>query len=168
MSETNNHSKKILIIPFILGVIVLIAGIAMIMFGVNKYSEAKEEYRAELAQYEIDYDRWYDEWWNDHTATLNDQPKHPGLEPGFPGVGVVGIVLTVFSIPCVLSGLAPLFAKKAYSQVKDYADSKDSDSNITNNSDLFIDKKTLTCTYCGATIKSDQTKCDSCGASIKK
>lgn len=169
MNETSKHLKKILIIPFILGLIVLIGGIAMVISGINKYSEAKENYQAKLAQYEIDYDKWYDKWWNDHTATLNDQPKHPGFEPNFPGIGVVGIVLTIFSIPCILAGLSPLFVRKTYDKSQDYMDSQNSQSNTTNILDMFIDReKSHICTYCGSTIDASRSKCDSCGARIKK
>ena len=163
---------KISILPLIVGVVMLVAGIIIIVSANNRYSELKKEYNASLAQYEVEYDEWYDKWWNDHTATLNDQPKHPGFKPDFPAWGFVGIVIAVFSAPFLFTGTTTLLVsskKKDNGQQQIANNRQNSNSSSNNFLDLLIgNRKSSLCEYCGAKLLDGSVKCDACGARAKK
>ena len=165
MSNSSKKSRKILMIPFIFGIIMLCGGIFMLVSGINKFSDAKREYREELAQYEYEKDSWL------HNPTHTGMPSHPGFKPNFPGIGWAGIGLLIFSVPVLVVSFTPSFERKVaelHNEINSSIEQRKKDNSL-NLFDLITGKKpNVKCDYCGAIMEDGKTKCDSCGAKIQK
>lgn len=172
--ETTNlgASKKIKTIGFIL----LAIGIVFLIVGIIKYSAYKES-----------YDDWYNRWWIEHTATLNDKPSPPIF------LFIIGGLFTFVSIPVILLGFRPQLTKfglKMSKEVIDYAgeDMTDLGKSAVDVVSPVIDKATddiivpsvskltrsvkttlndsdekMFCKDCGAKIDADSKFCNKCG-----
>ena len=138
MNKTNKNKKAILI-----GIILLVASIVMVVTGVKKYLDAKE-------QYMIDRDNWF--------YHHGQMPSYPNL----PFITFMGFASFFISIPCLVYGLAPSVIKKTKTNLKAMGEE------TGNMLEFFTQKQTRTCTYCGSALEDGKTKCDNCGASINK
>lgn len=80
----------------IVGIVLLLGGITLVVFGsirVNEFNSAHAE--------------WYEKWWTQHTATLEEEPTIlPALAFLIPGG-----FLIFFSLMMILIGLHPQFLK---------------------------------------------------------
>ena len=136
----------------IIGIIILVVGIVFLVKGIQQYSQAN-------ADYQVAYDKWYTDWWVNHTATLNDMPEHPHL-PVFLIMGPFGIVL---GIGLTIAGIGFAFGKETEDILKENS------TNVTNIFEEIKDAskpKNRVCKYCGNENKPEATKCSSCGAAL--
>ena len=158
MNETTKN-KKILIIPFIIAILLAIASIVMVVTGIEKYSDAKEDYKIEMEQYEKDKDDWF---YGD-----GKMPEHPGFGPNLPFLTFLGIGTFMVSVSMCVYSFSPILEKKAkaYQRTVSGNSAQNTEVNIF---DLIKGKQTYKCEYCGSVVASDKSRCDSCGASIKK
>ena len=113
--NTNEKQNKLKIskIFLTLGIVALIVGVAILVVGILQYKEAK-------ADYQVAYDKWFDAWWNDKTATLNEQPVMPGM----PIIAFLGGFIAFLGLPCLFIGIRPFIMKmgaKMHSETMDYA-----------------------------------------------
>lgn len=164
MTEINKKDKKILIAPFIFAILLFLTGTVMLVIGINKFIDAEKQYEIEMEQYEKDKDDWL------RNPTHYGMPDFPGFGPDFPFVGIAGGVLMAISVPCFIVSFAPALDKKIRQHRKNLLN-KTTTQEKNNNMNLYLlsgKKTTLTCAYCGATISHDKTRCDSCGANVKK
>ena len=160
MNETTKN-KKILIIPFIIAILLAIASIVMVITGIEKYSDAKEDYKIEMEQYERDKDAWF------NNPGMYDMPDHPGFGPNLPFVTFLGIGAFLVCVSVCVYSFSPILEKKAkaYQRTVSGNSAQNTEVNIF---DLIKGKQTYKCEYCGSVVASDKSRCDSCGASIKK
>ena len=113
MDKQKENKLKISKILLTVGVIALIVGITILVVGILNYKQAK-------ADYQVAYDRWYNAWFNDKTATLNEQPKMPGI----PVMVIFGGFISLFSLVPIFLGLRPFIMKvgaKMHKETLDYA-----------------------------------------------
>ena len=165
MTENNKKDKKILIVPIIFAILLFLTGTVMLVNGINKFIDAENQYEIEMEQYERDKDDWL------RNPTHYGMPEFPGFGPSFPFLGVAGGVLMALSIPFLIVGFSPALDKKVRQYQKNLLN-KTTTQKQNNNIDLFNflseKQKNSTCAYCGAIIPHNKTRCDSCGANVKK
>ena len=139
-------------ILLIIGILVLVLGIVLLVIGIQQQVKAN-------AVYQEEYATWHKNWWEYHTATLEDMPKRPGL----PITLILGPIGVAFGATLTIGGILLLVGKGAVKVFKENAETTTSFfSNINN-----VDKpKNRVCKYCGSENKPDAIKCSSCGANL--
>lgn len=140
-------------IVLIIGVIVLIAAIILLVNGIKQKQQQD-------AEYQIAYDAWHKAWWEDHTASLEDMPKRPGV-PVLLIFGPIGIFL---GLALTGTGLAVAFGKETQDIIEENA--KQATTFFANLNNNTIRPQKRICKYCGSENKPEATKCSSCGASL--
>ncbi len=136
---------KGLIVLRVVGIILLIAAIVLIILGII----AKK-------QYDVAYDKWYDAWWNDHTASLNDKPDSSFVDY------FVGAVF------CIFGGVATLingFGNKIMQHKAEMATYINTTITSQFNTALNHQSTYYLCEYCGQQ-QDCAGKCKNCGARI--
>ena len=157
--ERSKYNKNKFIIPLVIGILIVLCSLVMVIAGVKEYSNATKQYNIELDEYENARDKWFKDPFN------NDKPVYPGLGPSMPFEFFAGVGLFFVSIPCFMFSFSQLkkSKKQLATEKRDFLD-RDESTFTT-----FVEKKTnLTCAYCGAPVDEEKSKCDSCGASVKK
>ena len=94
----------------LIGAILLVAGIGLIVVGVNKQIKANE-------QYDAAHDKWHNAWWAGD-ADLNDQPDMPGA----PVLAIVGGFVGMIGLVPLILGARPFFIKVGAKMTKETLD----------------------------------------------
>ena len=90
------------------------------------------------------YDEWYDAWWYDNTADLNDKPKMPTRDfegvlsfPKVPAMLPISIIIIVGGLVVLIVGLKPYITKFVLKHKKETLDYAGED--MTNIGNAMVD-----------------------------
>ncbi len=157
MGEKRKFDRKKDRIIMIVGIVLLVVGIIMLIVNISIFVDAKRAYEAE-------YDIWFDKWWNEHTANLNDQPDDPTFSK------IAGIVVSAFwvfiSLFITLIGAVKLMSKKSM-DIKGEIMAKIHTVKPEVSKEEIADEPTTRrkreCEYCGAKLTKNSDICNYCG-----
>ena len=144
-------SKRIMII----GIVMLVIAVICIIASISGFIRAKRAY-------DIAYDQWHDNWWNNHTADLNDMP-HMNFAGNVFAI-FFSFVFLIASIIVTVIGARPYmnrFAQKYNNEINSFAMEEVSKTNKVVETNSSSKKKT--CSYCGAKLDKGSTTCNYCG-----
>ncbi len=154
--EKNFKKSKVLMI---IGIILLVIGIIMLIANITALQNAKRVYEKE-------YDIWFDKWWNDKTATLNDMPDNPTFDMG--GGIVVSIFWIIISLAITFVGAGPFLSKKtsnigAEIMTRVKIERQEEIEKTEKEQESITTRRKRECEHCGAKLNRNSYTCDYCG-----
>ena len=159
MKEKKMRSPKVSRVLLIIGIILFVIGVLWLIASISQFAQARQEYKEA-------YDAWHDAWWEDHTASLNDQPTFPAGK----GVPIVmSIFLIIGSLGISFVGAGPFLAKTARRYKNEITEAlhKESEDKQETTPDKEESASTvsrrLECRYCGAKMSKGSHTCNYCG-----
>lgn len=155
--EKNFKKSKVIMI---IGIILLVIGIIMLIANIAAFQKAKRVY-------EEQYDIWFDKWWNDKTATLNDMPDNPTFDMG--GGIVVSIFWIIISLAITFVGAGPFLNKNKIAldaEIMTRVNIEKREEQVTETkveTETTPARRRKECEHCGAKLNKGSYTCDYCG-----